>query len=32
MELFRVGVERGKMGQEITSRTVFPRPKKYAIS
>lgn len=29
MKLFYVGVERGKMGLEITIRTVFPRPRKY---
>ena len=29
MELFYVDMERGKMGLEITIRTVFPRPKKY---
>ena len=28
MELFYVGVERGKMGLEITIRTGFPRPRK----
>ena len=29
MELFCVGVERGKMGLEITIRTVLARPRKY---